>query len=154
MPDLKLFRIEKGDSQKNLVDKINRNFSNIIVFGGGPYGKAGGEGAQGDPGLTGPVGSFGSPGNRGSIWSVGPIEPSPTGGFSSDFWLDSSNFNNVYQLSSGSWLPYGFSLLGQDLFRVSEPVTTTSGNSSFSGYYLASINPELFKSVTRGILAK
>jgi hypothetical protein len=147
MPDLKLFRIEKGDSQKNLVDKINQNFSNIIVFGGGPYGKAGEEGAQGDPGLTGPVGSFGSPGNRGSIWSVGPIEPSPTGGFSSDFWLDSSNFNNVYQLSSGSWLPYGFSLLGQDLFRVSEPVTTTSGNSSFSGYYLASINPELFNLV-------
>jgi hypothetical protein len=147
MPDLKLYRIEKGDSQKNLVDKINQNFSNIITFGGGPYGSVGEEGVQGDPGQTGPVGSYGSLGNRGSSWSVGPTQPSPTGGYNSDFWIDSSDFNTIYQLTSGSWTPYGFSLLGQDLFRISQPVITSSGNSSFSGYYLASINPDLFNLV-------
>lgn len=144
MPDLKLFRIEKGDSQKNLVDKINQNFSNIIIFGGGPYGIVGEEGAQGEQGKTGPVGSYGSPGNRGSIWNVTSTQPSPTGGFDSDFWLDTSDSNKMYQLSSGSWTPYGFSLLGQDLFRISQPVTTSTGNSPYSGYFLASINPDLY----------
>jgi len=71
MPDLKLLRIEEGDNQKNLVDKVNSNFSNIITFGGGPYGKLGQEGPEGDKGATGPVGSYGDMGARGSIWVVG-----------------------------------------------------------------------------------
>jgi len=41
MPDLKLVRIENGDSQKVFIDKINQNFNNILGFGGGPYGKVG-----------------------------------------------------------------------------------------------------------------
>lgn len=147
MADLKLFRIEKGDSQKNLVDKINQNFSNIIIFGGGPYGKMGEEGPQGDSGQTGPVGSYGSLGTRGSSWLIGPTQPSSADGYDSDFWIDSSDFNSIYQLSSSSWVPYGFSLLGQDLFRVNKPIITSTGNSDFSGYYLTSINPDLFNLV-------
>jgi hypothetical protein len=142
MPDLKLLRIEQGDSQKNLADKVNQNFSDIIAFGGGPYGKVGKQGPQGDQGITGPVGPYGSLGYRGSIWTVGPTQPSATGGFNGDYWINPENFNSVYILNSGSWSPYGFNLLGQDLFRIYEPVTTSSGNSTYSGYYISSINPQ------------
>ena len=47
MKELKLLLLEKGDSQKNLVDKANFNFSQIISFEGGPYGKIGPEGKTG-----------------------------------------------------------------------------------------------------------
>jgi hypothetical protein len=144
MPDLKLLRIERGDGQKNLADKLNKNFSDVIGFGGGPYGPAGEIGSQGDQGETGPVGSYGSLGPRGSIWNVGPTQPSPTGGIDGDFWIDTADSNNVYNLSSGSWNSYGFNLLGQDLFRISSPVKTTLGDSSYSGYYISSINPEKY----------
>lgn len=144
MPDLKLFRIEKGDGQKNLVDKLNANFSNIISFGGGPYGRIGEIGPQGDTGETGPVGSYGSLGPRGSIWSVGATSPSATGGFTGDFWIDTSDSNVIYTLNSGSWKPYGFSLLGQDIFRISPSLRTTSGTSIYSGYFISSANPEKY----------
>ena len=142
MPDLKLLRIERGDDQKNLVDKINKNFSDIISFGGGPYGKVGEQGAQGDPGLTGPVGSFGSPGVRGSIWTIGPTQPSLSGGYAGDYWIDSTASNTIYTIRSNEWVPYGFSLLGQDLFRLYQPVVTSTGESSYSGYYISSVNPD------------
>lgn len=143
MPDLKLLRIEEGDNQKNLVDKVNSNFSDILSFGGGPYGKIGDQGPQGEPGQTGPAGSYGGMGSRGSIWTVGPTDPGLTGYINNDFWLNTMTGlgNPIYQFSGSEWSPYGFSLLSQDLFRVYPNVPTSAGNSTYNAYTLTSVNP-------------
>lgn len=143
MPDLKLLRIEQGDNQKNLVDKVNSNFSDIITFGGGPYGKIGDEGPQGNKGATGPIGSYGDMGSRGSLWIVGVTNPGTTGSIDGDFWLNTTSGagNPVYRYTSQSWGLYGFSILSQDLFRLYPNVPTSAGNSSYTGYHLTSVNP-------------
>ena len=64
MEELKLLLLEKGDSQENFIDKVNFNFSQIISFEGGPYGKIGPEGKTGNKGNVGPTGSFGYQGIR------------------------------------------------------------------------------------------
>ncbi len=143
MPDLKLLRIEDGDSQKNFVDKINSNFSNTVDFGGGPYGKIGPIGPQGEQGSVGPTGSYGDPGQRGNIWTVGPTQPSVSNSILGDFWIDTSNFNSVYVFNSSNvWESYGFSMASQDLFRIYGPLRTSSGMSTKSGYFISSLTPE------------
>lgn len=142
MPDLKLLRIEDGDSQKNFVDKINFNFSNTISFGGGPYGKIGPDGPQGKAGSVGPDGSYGDQGQRGNIWTVGPTQPLVADSTIGDFWVDTSNFNTVYILSSNGWEAYGFTMSSQDLFRTYGPLKTSAGTSSKSGYFITSQTPE------------
>ena len=111
MAELKLLRIDEGDSQKNLTDKVNSNFSNLILFGGGPYGRLGGQGPEGAKGSIGPKGSYGDLGGRGTIWTVGPCQPTPTSAVNDDFWLNTDNANTVYQFdSTGAWSLYGFNL--------------------------------------------
>jgi hypothetical protein len=143
MPDLKLLRIEEGDNQKALVDKVNSNFSDILTFGGGPYGKIGDQGAQGDPGQTGPAGSYGDMGPRGSIWTIGATNPGTAGYINNDFWLNTSLGlgNPIYQFSSSGWNQYGFGILSQDIFRLYPNIQTSAGNSSYTGYTLTSVNP-------------
>jgi len=161
MPDLKLLKIEDGDSQKNLVDKINSNFSNIIVFGGGPYGKLGKVGQQGNPGPAGPKGSYGDPGQRGTIWSIGPIPPSnPIVG---DFWIDVLSFNKVYRYNGDSWLAYGVTIAGTGILRTFGPLKNSLGLSLQNGYFIGSnspgdytfvLNDETFNSAGLGTLNK
>jgi hypothetical protein len=139
MPDLKLLKIEDGDSQKNLVDKINSNFSNIIVFGGGPYGKLGKVGQQGNPGPIGPRGSYGDPGQRGTIWSIGPTPPSnPIIG---DFWIDVLSYNKIYTYNGDSWSEYGVTIAGTGIFRIFGPLKNSLGLSLQSGYFIGSNSP-------------
>jgi len=139
MPDLKLLKIEDGDSQKNLVDKINSNFSNIIVFGGGPYGKLGKVGQQGNPGPAGPKGSYGDPGQRGTIWSIGPTTPSnPIVG---DFWIDVLSYNKVYTYNGDSWLAYGVTIAGTGIFRTFGPLNNSLGLPLQNGYFIGSNSP-------------
>lgn len=146
MADLKLLRIEEGDDQKSLIDKTNANFSNLLLFDGGPYGKIGPEGAQGDQGITGPVGSYGDLGQRGTIWVLNDSNPGATGFIIGDLWLNTSEGLGlpVYQFDGSSWNPYGFNIISQDLFRNINPVPTTDGDSSYSGYYFSSTNPEKY----------
>lgn len=151
MPDLKLLRVEEGDNQKSLADKVNYNFSSIISFGGGPYGSVGDEGPQGDRGTVGPTGSYGDIGPRGSYWVVSNSDPGTTGYLNGDFWInDSPGLGNpIYQYSSGSWSQYGINLLSQDLFRIYNNIPTSSGNSSYSGYFISSVNPENYTLVLK-----
>ena len=146
MPDLKLLIIEDGDDQKSLIDKTNSNFSNLLAFEGGPYGKIGPVGPEGDQGITGPVGSYGDLGQRGSIWKVSSENPGTTGYFDGDFWLNMGPGLGVpiYQYNNNSWGSYGFNLVSQDLFRVYSPLPTSAGDSSYSGYNFSSINPDRY----------
>lgn len=146
MPDLKLLRIEEGDNQNVIVDKVNSNFSDILTFGGGPYGNIGDQGPPGDSGQTGPVGSYGDIGTRGSIWTIGVTNPGPTGYIDNDFWINTrtGSGNQIYQFSSNRWSQYGFNILSQDLFRLYPNIPTSGGNSSFTSYNLTSINPSKY----------
>jgi hypothetical protein len=146
MPDLKLLRIEEGDNQKVLADKVNSNFSDILTFGGGPYGKIGQQGPEGNSGQTGPVGSYGDMGSRGSIWTIGATDPGLTGYLNNDFWLNTRTGlgNQIYQFSSSGWSQYGFGILSQDIFRVYPNIPTSAGNSAYNGYTLTSTNPSSY----------
>ena len=141
MADLKLLRIEDGDSQSNLTDKANYNFASLLTSGGGPYGRIGPIGPDGAKGPTGPIGSYGYFGGRGTIWTVGPCQPTVTSSVSGDFWINSENSNSVYQFGNGAWSLYGFNLKSQDLFSIKGPLTTSAGLSSRYGYFLSSNTP-------------
>lgn len=142
MAELKLLRIEGGDSQKNLIDKVNSNFANLITFGGGPYGRIGDKGPKGPKGIKGPKGSVGDPGQRGTIWTVGPTQPGITGSIVGDWWMDASGFNTVYNFSSNqTWVNQGFSLNGFDLFTVLGPLNISSGPTSKYGYFFSTNTP-------------
>ena len=141
MADLKLLRIEDGDSQSNLTDKANYNFASLLTSGGGPYGRIGPIGPDGAKGSPGPVGSYGYFGGRGTIWTVGPCQPTVASSVSGDFWINSENSNSVYQFGNGAWSLYGFNLKSQDLFSIKGPLTTSAGLSSRYGYFLSSNTP-------------
>lgn len=139
MPELKLLRIEDGDSQKDISNKVNYNFQEILAYGGGPYGRIGSEGPQGFNGLAGPVGSYGDLGLRGSVWTIGPSQPSS--GINGDYWMNTDNNNAVYVFSNDIWSLYGVYALSNDLFDVIGPVNTSSGPSTKYGYFLFSGEP-------------
>lgn len=139
---IKLLRIEDGDSQKNLTDKVNYNFGRLISFDGGPYGRIGPKGPIGPKGLTGPVGSYGDSGRRGTKWTVGVCQPSASSSINGDYWLDTNSENLVYQFSAtGGWGYYGFNIKSTDLFDIFSPLSTLSGPSLYSGYFISSQTP-------------
>jgi hypothetical protein len=139
MSELKLLRIEDGDSQKNIADKVNYNFQEIVNYGGGPYGKLGKEGPQGFKGLAGPTGSYGDPGLRGTIWTLGPSQPGS--GINGDYWMNTDENNSVYIFSNNAWSLYGINLAANDLFDVLGPISTSAGVSSKYGYFIFSGSP-------------
>jgi hypothetical protein len=147
MTELQLLRIEEGDSQNNIVDKINYNFSGIIEFGGGPYGKIGKNGPDGFKGETGPIGSYGDPGQRGNIWNVGPTQPSGSNVYANDYWMNTDEFNNIYVFDGNSWSLYGINVRSKDLFYVNEPITNSSGTTSLKGYFISSQTPVNYTTV-------
>lgn len=137
MKELKLLLLEKGDSQKNLVDKTNFNFSQIISFDGGPYGKMGPEGKSGSPGISGPKGSFGPQGKRGNIWTI--LDSSPLNPSEGDYWMNPSNNNEIriYNSSTGNWDLYSININSLDIFREYSHIQTSSGPSSKGGYFIS-----------------
>jgi len=141
MAEIKLLRLEYGDSQKNITDKLNYNFSRIILFGGGPYGRVGAKGPDGPKGNRGPVGSYGDMGTRGTIWTVGPSQPSPMSSIDGDQWMNTFSSNSLYYYQGGNWVDYGFGVNSSDLFDVFGPLSTSTGISSRSGYFISSGTP-------------
>ena len=143
MKELKLLLLEKGDSQKNLVDKANFNFSQVLSFEGGPYGKLGPEGRTGNPGSKGPGGSFGPQGKRGNIWTV--LTTPPLNPLNGDYWMNpnSNNEIRIYDSSSGTWDLYSLNINGLDIFREFGPLQTQTGVSSKNGYFISLPYPDL-----------
>lgn len=144
MAELKILRIEDGDSQKNLTDKCNYNFQEIVRFGGGPYGRIGPVGPDGPRGNNGPIGSVGDPGNRGNFWFIGDSEPVGTTGnpiFDGDFWVDTSDDNVVYIYSNSQWTNYLLNIKSQDLFDIDGPISRSSGITNKYGYFISSETP-------------
>jgi hypothetical protein len=143
MKELKLLLLEKGDSQKNLVDKSNFNFSQVLSFEGGPYGKLGPEGRTGNSGSKGPSGSFGPQGKRGNIWTV--LTTPPSNPLNGDYWMNpnSNNEIRIYNSSTGVWDLYPININGLDIFREFGPLQTQTGTSSKNGYFISLPYPDL-----------
>jgi hypothetical protein len=144
MADLKLLRIEDGDSQKNLTDKCNFNFQEVVLFGGGPYGRIGDEGPDGPKGNAGPIGSVGDPGGRGNFWYVGDTEPVGISGspvIDGDFWVDTSDDNTVYIFGNSQWNEYFLNIKSQDLFDIDGPISNSAGITNKFGYFISSETP-------------
>ena len=76
MSQLNFNQIQSGDTLSVLVDKLNYNFDQVIINGGGPQGLRGYIGPPGLPGLQGRIGETGPTGSNGSRLYVGSNDPS------------------------------------------------------------------------------
>jgi hypothetical protein len=131
MADLKLLRLTKGDTQEDVINKLNQNFSGILSAGGGTYGKTGQPGSQGSPGQTGPNGDIGPPGNRGSIWFVANTPPTGATGYTTgDHWVDSSEDFTDYVYNGTSWGTSGLNLTGTQYFKSFNGIINRNGDNS------------------------
>jgi hypothetical protein len=110
MSQLNLKQILSGDNLSTVVDKLNYNFDQIILNGGGPQGLRGILGSPGLPGPRGLIGATGPNGEHGTYIFAGhpgptayPFDTDPRTG---DIFLDTEpNALTVYELQSdGSWL--------------------------------------------------
>jgi hypothetical protein len=145
MIDLKLLNLNYGDSQKDLSDKLNYNFSQILSAGEGSYGSIGDVGpigVNGDLGITGPQGDQGF---RGSVWFVQSSDPS-SGATGGDYWVDTLNGFEVYRYtySSGSysWVSQGFVLAQSGVFTVATSQTGLTSDNPDSAYVQGLFDPE------------
>lgn len=116
MKELRLNRINRGESQETFLDKINQNFYTIEDFFGGPSGRSGNIGITGIIGARGKRGTIGFRGKRGSIWIFSPIPPE-NNILDGDYWIDVSNSNMVYTLIDSEWVYKNFKLKSEEQFR-------------------------------------
>ena len=70
MPNLTIINLNIGDTQEDLINKINQNFDSIVSNGGGPQGADGKQGDQGPVGPEGPIGDTGVPGKGPAVAGV------------------------------------------------------------------------------------
>ena len=130
------FTINNGDSKNFIIDKINRNFSQIISFSGGPKGRDGESGPTGYPGSAGPKGSGGTTGSRASLWTSSSAQPLTANDY--DLWIDQSPTGNsdVYSYDSG-WTSTGLGLVESDFFSVKNSIPTFTTETDYSAIYFS-----------------
>jgi hypothetical protein len=112
MSQLNLQQILSGDNISTLVDKLNYNFDQIILNGGGPQGLRGIIGPPGLPGSQGDKGVTGSTGNDGTYLFGSTLDPNDyTFGASGeslpreyDLFLEAQpTFLALWQLGATGW---------------------------------------------------
>ena len=113
--------IFKGDTEKEIIGKINYNFDQILSFAIGPDGHPGPRGATGIFGPAGKRGPSGSPGIRASKWYKQPTEPSDAPN-TNDVWIDNSvSDGNIkifnYPITNYQWQNSGYSFLNSKYFQ-------------------------------------
>lgn len=134
MPNLTIINLNLGDTQEDLINKINQNFDSIVANGGGPQGADGKQGDQGSVGQEGPIGDPGFPGERGTRWFI-KDSPAPVGGtaFNSeiligDYWVNTSASANksVSIYATGGWTATGQFLQAPEIFTTLTGITGPS----------------------------
>ncbi len=75
MSTLNLQKLLDGDNIAQVIDKINENFNQLSINGGGPLGKKGEQGPPGLPGLRGQIGISGDDGESGQNVSLVGNDP-------------------------------------------------------------------------------
>jgi len=111
MANISIKELFPADSLINAVEKINFNFDQVILGGGGP---------QGDTGVTGPAGGQGPVGDRGNYWFAGTTYGGVTGDAYGnplelgDGFVSSGGTVYIYSFTGGStgWYNTGISLVG------------------------------------------
>jgi hypothetical protein len=115
-----------SDPLSEALEKINFNFDQIVLAGGGPPGP---QGLQGVPGIPGPQGE------RGDHWQVGASAPTADHGpnFGSlkdyDYWIDPNGIVRYWDSIGATWNASGVSLKGAT--GAAGPV---GGSNEFSYY--------------------
>jgi hypothetical protein len=98
-----------SDPLSEALEKINFNFDQVILAGGGPPGPLG---PQGVPGIPGPQGE------RGDHWQVGTTAPTADHGpnFGSlkdfDFWISATGQVYYWSIGASAWISSGTNLTG------------------------------------------
>lgn len=109
-----------SDTISQAVDKINFNFDQLLLNGGGPLGPAG---------PAGPSGPIGGRGERGTEWYEGTDDPNVTPPtltpLTADYYLQSNG--DVWEYTGLSWTNTGINLTGP------QGATGSSGGWSFFG---------------------
>jgi len=113
--------IFKGDTEKEIIGKINYNFDQVLSFAVGPDGHSGPMGATGIFGPAGRRGAAGITGTRSSIWYKQITEPLGNNN-TNDIWIDSSvSDGNIkvfnYPLANNQWQDSGYSFLNSQYFK-------------------------------------
>lgn len=108
-------QIFQGDSKKDVVDKINYNFDQILFFGVGPDGHQGPKGATGIFGPAGKKGPTGASGERANKWDSGTNQPS--GSKQYDLWIKDDGDLDSYS-ATGSWNFTGFNFYNSLYFKL------------------------------------
>jgi hypothetical protein len=112
MSQLNLKQILSGDNLSSVVDKLNYNFDQIILNGGGPQGLRGNLGSPGLPGAQGLRGFTGPTGEHGTYLfaeaGVGPTAYFATGGLPpsriGDVYMDTYPTHlDIYELGATGW---------------------------------------------------
>jgi len=110
-----------SDTISQAVDKINFNFDQLLLNGGGP---------RGPVGPAGPIGPIGGRGIRGSVWYEGlnsPLTTPPTlTPEDQDNYLQANGDVWTYSESGGTWVLTGVNLIG--------PVGPAGASGKFSDY--------------------
>ena len=108
-----------GDSEKEIKNKVNYNFNQIISFGIGHEGLIGPKGPTGIPGPSGKIGPTGPTGNRSTEWFRSISTPATGDSQEFDIWIDdSSPLGDIYERSTSSWISSGLSLFNSNYFNV------------------------------------
>lgn len=123
MPNLVIVNLTPGDTQEDLISKINQNFDSVVAAGGGPQGPDGPQGDQGPIGPIGPKGDQGVQGTRGTRWFISATDPSigATAGSSvveGDYWVDTSVGKEVFVYTNSGFISTGTSLQAEDIFST------------------------------------
>ena len=100
--------INYGDTQNEIVNKLNNNFDEIVELHGGTRGNTGPTGSRGSIGERGQIGATGLQGPRGTRWFVTNSAPSSLAQ-EGDYWIN-SNTSDISQLFSTGWTQTGYSL--------------------------------------------
>lgn len=128
-------QIFTGDTKDVIVDKINENFSQIISFSSGPYGRSGLIGPSGYPGGAGQLGATGVSGQRSSEWTLSVMPPSNPNEY--DQWIDQGVTGNgdIYQYDGSNWQSTGISLIESQFFKVKNDIPTFSAPTEYSAIF-------------------
>ena len=147
MPNLTIINLTQGDTQEDLVNKINQNFGSIVANGGGPQGSDGPQGDQGSVGAAGPMGDQGVPGERGTRWFLSSTEPlggtAGVGIIVGDYWVDTNDNKLVYIYATGGWISTGENLQAQDSFTTLAGIVGSTGATSKNAIVQSSATPNI-----------
>lgn len=133
--------INQGDSEKDIKDKVNHNFNQIISFATGQEGIKGPKGPTGIPGPSGKIGKTGSTGDRASDWFRSTTLPLTGSSQEFDLWVDdSSSLGDIYERGNSSWTYTGLSLFNSDYFEVYSSIIGPLGIDSKSAIGFNSSN--------------